>query len=543
MTQLGSSFRTRFARTAGLAAAGLFMAGAFAGTASATEGQIRGENAKNAIEDSYIVVLDSDVTKSKAPTVINTLTDEHDADLNYRYTSSVQGFAAEMSEAEAKDLANDPNVAYVEQNRKVSALDTQPNPPSWGLDRIDQRDLPLNNSFSYANTASNVTAYIIDTGIRTTHDDFTGRASWGTNTTGDGNNTDCNGHGTHVAGTVGGSKYGVAKNVKLIAVKVLDCSGSGSFAGVMAGVDWVTAHHQPGQPAVANMSLGGYGANTSVENAVRTSIADGVTYAIASGNSNDNACNYTPARVAEAITVNASTNTDARASFSNYGTCTDVFAPGQNITSAWITSNSATNTISGTSMAAPHVAGAAALILGTNPSATPQAVRNQLVSDASANKVTGIGAGSPNLLLFTGAAASDGPWAGSGTATTTVNSDAAGNATLNYSVAGSSGSWTLSNTAKTARKLPVKYRYNGYHAWFQVRVAIEQFVTRNNVDVTKQVLHSAGPVNCCAAPSGGFDYSGTATFDLQPGDVYGFRMSGSHFDSDRRLLGTLTVSN
>ena len=228
-------------------------------------------------------------------------------------------------------------------------------------------------------------------------------ALWGTNTTGDGNNTDCNGHGTHVAGTVGGSQYGMAKQVRLMAVKVLNCAGSGTFSGVAAGIDWVTGNHAAGAPAVANMSLGAAGSDAATENAVRNSIADGVTYAIASGNDNANACNYTPARVSEAITVNASTNTDARASFSNFGTCTDIFAPGQNITSAWNTSDTATNTISGTSMATPHVTGAAALILGVTPSLTPAQVWSEMSANATLNKITNPGTGSPNRLLFVGA--------------------------------------------------------------------------------------------------------------------------------------------
>jgi subtilisin family serine protease len=538
-----SSLRRRFTRAAGLAAAGLLVAGAHAGAASAADGQIRGQHAANAIADNYIVVLDQDkVAKGKAKSVIDSLAGEQQAKLTHRYLHSLEGFSAEMTEAQAKKLANDPAVAYVEQDQKVKPLGTQSAPPSWGLDRIDQRDLPLNNAYTYPNTAANVTAYIIDTGIRTTHSAFGGRASWGTNTSGDGNNTDCNGHGTHVAGTVGGAPYGVAKGVKLVAVKVLSCAGSGSLSGVMAGIDWVTAQHQAGQPAVANMSLGAAGTDAALENAVRNSIADGVVYAVASGNSNSDACNFTPARVPEAITVNATTNTDARASFSNFGACTDIFAPGQAITSAWNTNDGATNTISGTSMATPHVAGATALVLGAMPQATPQMVRDRLVADATTNKVSDPGAGSPNRLLF--AAAADGPWSGTGTATTTVTSDGTtGNAVLDYSVNGYSGNWTFSNTAKSTRKQPITWRYKGYHAWFQVRVAIEQFVIRNGTEIVKQTLQSAGPVNCCAAPSGGFDYTGTATFDLQPGDVYGFRMSGSNFDSDHRLIGTLTLTS
>jgi subtilisin family serine protease len=268
------------------------------------------------------------------------------------------------------------------------------------LDRIDQRALPLNAQYNFTPTGAGVTVYVIDTGIRTTHTTFGGRAVWGTNTTGDGNNTDCNGHGTHVSGTIGGSQYGVAKGVRLVAVKVLTCSGSGSTTGVVNGINFVTQQHQAGQSAAANMSLGG-GASTALDNAVRSSIADGVTYAIASGNSNANACNFSPARVTQAITVNASDRPDTRASFSNFGTCTDIFAPGVGITSAWRTSNTATNTISGTSMATPHVAGAAALYLQGHPSASPATVASALTANATANVISNPGSGSPNRLLFT----------------------------------------------------------------------------------------------------------------------------------------------
>jgi len=278
-------------------------------------------------------------------------------------------------------------------------LDTTQSNATWGLDRLDQRDLPLNATYSYDKTGSGVTAYIIDTGIRLSHNDFGGRATSGYDAIDGGSADDCNGHGTHVSGTVGGTTYGVAKGVRLVAVRVLDCGGSGSNSGVIAGVNWVTSNHAAGQPAVANMSLGG-GVSTALDQAVSNSIADGVTYALAAGNSNANACNSSPARTPNAITVGATTSSDARASYSNYGTCLDVFAPGSNITSAWSTSNTATNTISGTSMASPHVAGAAAVYLEGNPGATPAQVASALSGAATTGKVTSPGSGSPNRLLY-----------------------------------------------------------------------------------------------------------------------------------------------
>ncbi|MCE6997479.1 S8 family peptidase [Saccharothrix sp. S26] len=375
-------------------------------TPAAAEGDILGASNPTAIKDSYIVVYNQLSTQS-VDALTADLSAKYDAKVDFTYRHALKGFAGTLSERAARRLAAEPGVAYVQQNGEVKATATQPNPPSWGLDRIDQRDLPLDSSYTYPSDGTGVTAYIIDTGIRTTHSDFGGRASWGTNTV-DSNNTDCNGHGTHVAGTVGGTAHGVAKGVRLIAVKVLNCSGSGSFAGVAAGIDWVTGHHTSG-PAVANMSLGGQGSDPTGEAAVRNSIADGVTYAIASGNSNADACNFTPARVAEAITVNASTNTDARASFSNWGTCTDIFAPGQNITSAWMTNDTATNTISGTSMAAPHVAGGAAVLLGATPSLTPAQVASAMITNSTANKISGPGTGSPNRLLFVNTGGGPGP--------------------------------------------------------------------------------------------------------------------------------------
>jgi subtilisin family serine protease len=400
MGDVGMSLARRLAGLGVATAAALAVATA----PSAAEGDILGTSNPNAIKGSYIVAFKAGVAGVAGVDDLTASTaSRYKAQVAVTYRHALHGFAGTMSEASARLLAADPAVAYVEQNATVSTADTQAPVPSWGLDRIDQRNLPLDNSYTYPNTAPNVRAYVIDTGIRVTHNDFGGRAVWGTNTVGDGINDDCHGHGTHVAGTVGGSAHGVAKAVQLTAVKVLGCTGSGTFAGVAAGIDWVTGDHAAGAPAVANMSLGGAGTSTTTENAVRNSIADGVVYAIASGNSNADACGFTPARVAEAITVNASDINDNRASFSNFGTCTDIFAPGVNITSAWNTSDTATNTISGTSMATPHVAGGAALILGANPTLTPAQVAFRMFSDATADHIANPGTGSPNRLLFVGA--------------------------------------------------------------------------------------------------------------------------------------------
>jgi subtilisin family serine protease len=313
----------------------------------------------------------------------------------------------ELPEAAAARLSAIPGVTAVERDQVVTADATQTGAP-WGLDRTDQRDLPLSTGFTYTATGSGVTAYVIDTGIAYAHTDFGGRAVSGFDAVDGGSADDCNGHGTHVAGRVGGSTYGVAKGVRLVGVRVLGCDGSGTTSGVVAGIDWVTANHAAGAPAVANMSLGG-GASTAIDDAVRASIADGVTYAVAAGNGNSrgvaqDACASSPARVPAALTVGATDRTDTAASFSNYGSCVDLFAPGVAIPSAWHTGPTATSTISGTSMATPHVAGVAALYLSGNTTAAPAAVSGVVTAAATTGQVTmsrtAARAGTPNRLLF-----------------------------------------------------------------------------------------------------------------------------------------------
>jgi subtilisin family serine protease len=353
----------------------------------------------DAIPGEYIVSLTPDA-HGNVPGFARSLTARYGGDILYLYDHALTGFAVAMPDEAAAQLSRNPNVVSVVQNGAVHVDTTQISPP-WGLDRIDEEYLPLDGNYDYVANGAGVRAYIIDTGIRTTHTQFGGRASIGTDTVGDGQNgNDCNGHGTHVSGTVAGSTYGVAKGASLIAVRVLNCSGSGSWAGVIAGIDWVTADHaaHPG-PAVANMSLGG-GYVQSVNDAVARSTAAGVTYAIAAGNSNANACNYSPSSTPSAITVAATTSTDARASYSNIGPCVDVFAPGSSILSAWNSSDTATNTISGTSMATPHVTGVAALYLSLHPAASPSAVSTAIVNNAVPGVVNDPGTGSPNRLLY-----------------------------------------------------------------------------------------------------------------------------------------------
>ncbi len=350
----------------------------------------------------YIVVLD-DAFVARAGPVADEYARRFGLRPSYVYENVLRGFTVSLPQSVAARLASDRRIAFIEPDAEITA-DTTQTGATWGIDRSDQHNLPLTGSFTYLNTGAGVKAYIIDTGIRRTHTQFGGRAIVGFDAvTSGGTANDCNGHGTHVAGTVGGSTYGVAKGVTLVAVRVLNCSGSGTTSGVIAGIDWVTGNHAAGEPAVANMSLGG-GASSALDAAVQRSINDGVSYAIAAGNGNAfgqavNACNQSPARVAAAMTVSATDSSDRKATWANYGNCVDWFAPGVGITSAWNTSNTATNTISGTSMATPHTTGVAALYLQSNPGASPATVRTALFNNTTKNIVLNSNTTNRHLLF------------------------------------------------------------------------------------------------------------------------------------------------
>ncbi|MBE0370480.1 S8 family peptidase [Pseudoalteromonas aurantia] len=368
---------------------------------------------KKAIEGKYIVVfdtpkiinnLDEKAIATYIDQQVNMLNSKYNVTVEKKFGTALNGVLVDASVKQIHTLLNDPSVKYIEQDQivsitpLVSAKADQGN-AIWGLDRVDQTDLPLNSNYHYDYDGSGVTAYVIDTGVLISHNEFGNRASHGYDfVDNDSNATDCNGHGTHVAGTVGGSSYGVAKNVNVVGVRVLGCNGSGTNSGVIAGINWVK--NNASGPSVANMSLGG-GASQATDDAVNNAVAAGISFVVAAGNDNSSACNYSPARAANAITVGSTTSSDSRSSFSNYGNCLDIYAPGSSIKSAWYNSNSATNTISGTSMASPHVAGAVALYLDQNPSLTPSQIDSLLGQRSSKNKVSDAKSGSPNELLYT----------------------------------------------------------------------------------------------------------------------------------------------
>ncbi|MEB8339211.1 S8 family peptidase [Streptomyces endophyticus] len=376
-------------------AVGVTMFGGFSATAAPAEGKVYGQDAKGAVSGSYIVLLDQKANASAK----KDLAKSYGGTLKRNYGSAVNGFSASgLSDTEAKQLAADGSVSKVVQNKKFHIDATQDNPPSWGLDRIDQADTAGDGKYTYPDSAGEgATAYVIDTGVRISHKDFGGRASHGFDAVdNDDSADDGNGHGTHVAGTIAGEAHGVAKKAKIVAVRVLDDQGSGTTEQVVAGIDWVTENHQG--PSVANMSLGG-GVDEALDAAVKKSIDSGVTYAVAAGNESTDAAQSSPARVPEAITVASSTKDDEQSDFSNYGSVVDIYAPGSDITSDWNTGDDATNTISGTSMATPHVVGAAAVYLAGHKDAAPADVAKALTDGATPDAIKNASDGTANKLL------------------------------------------------------------------------------------------------------------------------------------------------
>ncbi|MEU7227526.1 S8 family peptidase [Streptomyces chrestomyceticus] len=392
--------------TAVVAATGIATVTAVTAGASPAEGKVYGAEAKGAVSGSYIVMLKNPENTVRSAGVQaeqnKDLAGKYGGEVKRTYSAALNGFSATgLSAEEARRLAADPAVDKVVQNKKFHIDGTQENPPSWGLDRIDQADTQGDEKYTYPDSAGEgVTAYVIDTGVRTTHQDFEGRASSGFDAVdGDNDATDGNGHGTHVAGTIAGKAHGVAKKAKIVAVRVLDDQGSGSTEQVVAGIDWVTKNHKG--PSVANMSLGG-GADEALDAAVQKAVASGVTFAVAAGNESTDAGQGSPARVKEAITVASSTDTDEQSDFSNFGSAVDLYAPGSDITSDWNDSDQGTKTISGTSMATPHVAGAAAVYLSGHQDAKPDAVATALTDGATPDKIKNASEGTPNKLLKVG---------------------------------------------------------------------------------------------------------------------------------------------
>ncbi|HGW3983692.1 TPA: S8 family peptidase [Acinetobacter baumannii] len=355
--------------------------------------------AKGIIKNQYIVILNKDAGPSKD--FAQNIAKQHAGKVLQSYDTVLKGFAIYLPDtagtAFIEAMKKNPQVLSVESDTIVNIDATTQSNPDWGLDRIDQKALPLNSAYSYLQTGSGTTAYIVDTGILSSHQEFSGRVLSGYTAISDGNGTtDCNGHGTHVAGTVGGTTYGVAKNVNLVPIRILGCDGSGASSNVIAGLDWILKNGK--KPAVVNMSLGG-ATSSSLDSAVENLFNNGYVMVVAAGNSNTDACTSSPARVSKAITVAATDNTDTRASYSNYGSCVDIFAPGSQINSSWIGSNTATKILNGTSMATPHVAGVVAEMLQSTPTASPQTISTNLLNQASSNVVKNP-SGSPNRLLY-----------------------------------------------------------------------------------------------------------------------------------------------
>jgi len=384
------SFLSRISAIAGCAAAICFLP-AFAAPGDTPQPI----SASRPIPGRYIVVFKNTVPDAAAESA--RIVRDSGGRLHHAYQAALKGFAATLPDAALNSIRNNPNVASVEQDQVVSLSQVSPqNQVTWGLDRIDQADRPLDTQYNFSQTGAGVNAFIVDTGIWSDHVEFAGRIKPGYSSVADSlGTTDCHGHGTHVSGTIGGTTWGVAKAASLIPVRVLDCTGAGAWSGVIAGVDWVAA--SPLRPAVANMSLSGP-ASSALDSAIAGAVARGVVITVAAGNSNADACTVSPAREPSAITVGATTSGDARSSFSNYGACVDIFAPGSSITSAYNLSSTSSYVMSGTSMAAPHVAGIAALVLQANPTASPAAVTSWITANATPNRLTSVGTGSPNLL-------------------------------------------------------------------------------------------------------------------------------------------------
>jgi serine protease len=495
--------------------------------------------AERAVPGQYIVVLKQDLVRmgnerNARPDVAAVAVDmaaTYGLDVQFAYSHALPGFVVQANAKQLDRLLADGRVDFIEEDGYVSINATQTG-ATWGLDRTDQRDLPLNGNYVYDTTASNVNAYIVDTGVLSTHAQFSGRMGTGYTAISDGRGTsDCNGHGTHVAGTVAGSTHGIAKGARVFPVRVLGCNGSGTNAGVIAGMDWVAANHI--KPAVANMSLGG-GASTATDNAVTGMHNAGVVVVVAAGNDNGNACSYSPARAPLAITVGSTTNTDARSSFSNFGTCLDIYAPGSNITSAWYTSTTATNTISGTSMASPHVAGVAALYLANNPTATPAQVATAIINNSTPNKVTGAGTGSPNRLLYSifggGTTPVDNPPVANFTfscTTLTCSFNGSGSTDDNGI---SSYSWTFGDgSTGTGATTSRSYAAAGtYSVVLTVRDTANQANSRTqSVTVTTGGGGGTAPCTNCEAYTG--TLTGTGAQQFVPGGTYYYSTaSGAH---------------